>query len=132
MSAFTPNSRRWMRRIYVYTAFCNGPDEVKSPLLTLLSVVDAKAAAGGHVLSSPFSRERINRFRSRRCRGSRPLLRRSVNLLANRVHSLLRAEFVDFHLCSINLELQKDEDIPAGASCHGRYLAVAISAKFPR
>ena len=35
---------------YEYTPFCNGPDEVKSPsdchaaALTLLSVVDAKAA----------------------------------------------------------------------------------------
>ena len=37
-------------RFYEYTAFCNGPDEVKSPSdchaaeLTLLSVVSAEAA----------------------------------------------------------------------------------------
>ena len=48
-------TQRWMcdsfcRRFYEYTAFCNGPDEVKSPSdchaaeLTLLSVVSAEAA----------------------------------------------------------------------------------------
>ena len=29
---FRANSRHWMRWIYEYTPFCNGPDEVKSPL----------------------------------------------------------------------------------------------------
>jgi hypothetical protein len=49
MSVLT-NSRHWMRRVYEYTPFCNGPDEVKSPSdrhaaeLTLLSVVGAEAA----------------------------------------------------------------------------------------
>jgi len=39
-----------MLRVYEYTPFCNGPDEVKSPSdrraaeLTLLSVVGAEAA----------------------------------------------------------------------------------------
>ena len=49
MSART-NIRHWRRRVYEYTPFCNGPDEVKPPCdrhaaeLTLLSVVGAEAA----------------------------------------------------------------------------------------
>jgi hypothetical protein len=43
-------AQQTLNRIYEYTPFCNGPDEVKSPSdrhaaeLTLLSVVSAEAA----------------------------------------------------------------------------------------